>query len=202
MSGASNFTSDLDSLAVSIAESIAGRIPETHNDDASISHGRQTTLVGDPTVFAAIYGEELLRKVEDYGKDLDGPTLVELATKVKVELSKIVHTASSLVASQESTRISTIAQNILVRRSKAYDPMHCSIDRDRIGAERQGRLKPDPGAYDRIFQDEIAHAIQEYGQGSGKEPIHYLERKVRDEMVRITTGQNNIGEEFHWPESL
>ena len=184
MSGASNSTSDLDSIAVSIAESIAGRIPETHNDDASISHGRQTTLVGDPTVFAAIYGEELLRKVEDYGKDLDGPSLVELATKVKVELSKIVDTTPSLVAAEESTRISTIAQNILDRQSKA------------------SKLKPDPGAYDRIFQDEIAHAIQEYGQGSGKEPIHDLERKVRDERVRITTGQDKIGEVLHWPESL
>jgi hypothetical protein len=202
MSEASNSTSDLDSIAASIAESIAERIPETHNDDASIFHGRQTTLVGDASVFAAIYGEELLRMLEDCGKDLDDPSLVEFATKVKAELSKIIHATPSLVAAEESTRISTIAQNILKRRYKAYDPMHCSINRDTIGAERQGRLKPDPGVYDQIFLDEIAYAIQEYGQGSGKKPIHDLEQKVHDEMVRITTGQDKIGEVLHWPESL
>lgn len=187
MSGASNTTPDLYSIAVSIAESIAGRIPETHNDDASISHGRQTTLVGAPTVFAAIYGEELLRKMEDCGKDLDGPSLVELATKVKVELSKIVHTTSNLVAAEKSTRITTIAQSILDRRLEAYGPTHPLIDRDSIDPEHQGSSNPDPRTYERITLDEIAHAEQGFGRGLDDEPIDDLDRKVRDEVVRINT---------------
>ena len=187
MSAASSSAPDLGSIAASIAKSLSRRAPACLFDQSrtgtSTSRDHQTTSVIDPSVFEEIYWEELL----EHRKDLDGSSLVELATKVKAELSKIIHTTPSLVAAEESTRISTIAQYILDRRSKAYDPMHCSIKRGTIGAERQGRLKPDPGVYDRIFQDEIAHAIQEYGQGSGKEPIADLERKVRDEIVRITT---------------
>jgi hypothetical protein len=195
MSAASGSAPDLDSIAASIAKSIWERAPKTHNGDAfslryesrmQADYSAFHTSSDDLTAFTKIYTETLLQAVKDHEINLNDVSMVELLVKVKYQLSKITRTTPSLVAAEESTKITTIAQCIL----------------DRIEAEREGRLQPDSAVCERIFQDEIAHAIQEYGQGSGKEPIHDLEQKVHDEMVRITTGQDNIGEEFHWPESL